>query len=201
MELRCFRNRGSSLTFSPEYSESEPKGDREVLSWVLDTFRRASIARQQFFNHQFKMVEGIVKKTLINVDSEISSRDWALYCAANLNIIFSVMQTIESYHGALTTSDFLARNPSSLERARSILIDPTDHQGGVISMLQRKALTPKMIANLTSIPRFDRYEKPINEKLTRIYQPCFQRFELCGRYSYKYSNMLKPVRHVYAHNY
>jgi hypothetical protein len=189
------------LTFKTEHTELEPKGDREILSWILDVLRRASIARNQFFRHQAKLVDDVVRTTISKKVDEINREDWALYCAANLNVVFTAIQAIESFHGVLTASDYLARNPFDLKGVRSILLDPTDHQGGVISILQKKSLSPKMISSLTSIPRLDKFENPTRSELFRIFLPCLERFELCCKFSYKYSQILKPVRHVYAHNY
>jgi hypothetical protein len=189
------------MAFKPVPSGAEPKGDREVLSWMLDVLTRASIARIGFLNYQRQIIQDIVK--IIEIDKETGriTRFSELYCAAHSNLIFSTIQSIESFHGALTASDQLARNNSDLNVICKILLDPRDYKGGTISILQKKSLSYKMKCNLASIPRLDVFDESSRKELYKMFRPCFKRFELCGRYSSQYWKVLKPVRDIFAHNY
>ena len=190
------------MTFKPDSSENEPKGDREILSWILDVLTKAAAARKEFLSYQMDLTRSVVK-TKIEYDSETLriTKNADLYCAFHSNLIFQTIQTIESFHGAIAASDFLSRNPSKHQDVRAVLFDPRNVKGGVISASKKKSYSPKMKYNYTSIPRINTFDKQVSKELSTMFKPCYRRFEACARYASQYWDILKPVRNVYSHNY
>jgi len=123
------------------------------------------------------------------------------YCAAQANLLFLTNQTIETFHGILTASYYLSGKKPDLAKVASILLDPTNDKGGIISILKTKTLSHKLRSSLLSIPRIDLIQEPDKSNLNQIFAPHFDRFELCCKYSIQYWDILKPVRDAYAHNY
>ncbi len=194
------------MAFDPEYIDEDLvdpdfKGDKSILSWILDVLTKASKVRRNFVIRQIQLADEFASKMKMDSVSGELTENTELYCAAHANLVFLLNQTIESFHGALTASDYLIRNPSDYRVVRLILLDPRTHKGGIKSTLQRDSLSAKMRSNLCSLPRLDGFEEPDRSELIRMFDPCFERFELCTKYSVFLRDMLKNVRNVYAHNF
>ncbi len=176
-------------------------GKRETLSWLLDILRRAAIVRMKHYLEQMKAAEEWVKKVEMDdaTGAIIGSTD--PYCAAHANLIFLANQTIEAFHGVLAASYYLSRKNPDLTKVGSILLDPTNDKGGIISLLRKKTMSDKVRFSLLSFPRIDNMQEPVKGDLTKILTPYFKRFEVCCRYSIQYWNILKHVRDAFAHNF
>ena len=177
------------------------KGTRETLSWLLDILRKAAIVRTTYYREQMKAAEEWATKAEMDDATGAITGNTEPYCAAHANLIFLTYQTIEAFHGVLTASDYISSRNPDLTKVGSILLDPTDDKGGIISKLRTRTLSDKLRSSLLSIPRIDLMEEPMKSNLTKILTPYFNRFTLCCKYSIQYWDILKPIRDAYAHNY
>ena len=75
----------------------EPKTSKEILSWLLDILRKASSSREIFFKHQANLVDDIIKETEVDDTYGRIIKNADLYLSANVNMIFSLVQSIESF--------------------------------------------------------------------------------------------------------
>lgn len=186
-------------TKPPENKES--KGVRETLSWLLDILTKASGIRMNFYKQQQMVAEDFVRKIKMDEKTGAIVESSEMYCAAHANLIFLTNQTIESFHGTLTAANYLSGKRRNLAKVCSILLDPRNDKGGIISTLRKGSLSLKTRSSVISIPRLEFFQEPDRSDLNRMFMPCFERFDICTKYSLDYWDTLKPVRNAYAHNY
>lgn len=179
--------------------DNESKGARETLSWMHDVFTKASKVRKNFYKQQQKIAEESTRAIKIDNATGAVVENVESYCVAHANILFLTHQTIEIFHGTLTAADSLSRKADFL-KVCSILLDPTNDKGAIISKLKDGSLSPKARSSMMAIPRIDRLPEPDRSELNRMLISCFARFDLYAKYSIEYLSLLKPVRDVYAHN-
>ena len=180
--------------------KDESEGAKETLSWMLDILNKASRVRKNFYKQQQNVAEEFTRKIKIDDATGAVIENTDSYCAAHVNLFFLAHQTIESFHGTLTAANSLSRN-ADLLKVCSILLDPTNCKGEIISKLKRGSISPKSRLSMMALPRIDRFQEPDKSELNRMLASCFTRFEVYAKYSIKYLDLLKPVRDVYAHNY
>ncbi|MFW9886753.1 MAG: hypothetical protein ACFFER_01135 [Candidatus Thorarchaeota archaeon] len=180
--------------------DNESKGARETLSWMLDILTKASKVRKNFYKKQQKIAEESARAIKIDIATGAVVENADSYCAAHANLLFLTHQTIESFHGTLTAASSLSRKADFL-KVCSILLDPTNDKGGIISRLKEGAFSSKDRFSMMAIPRIDRFSEPHRSELNRLLTSCFTRFDLYARYSIEYLSILKSARDVYAHNY
>jgi hypothetical protein len=181
-------------------NNNESKGGRETLSWMLDILAKASRVRKNFYKQQQKIAEEATRAIEIDNATGAVVENADSYCAAHANLLFLTHQTIESFHGTLTAANSLSRKADFL-KVCSILLDPTNDKGGIISKLKADSLSPKARSSMMAIPRIDLFPKPQRSELNRMLTSCYARFDQYTKYSIEYLELLKPVRDVYAHNY
>jgi hypothetical protein len=179
---------------------NESKGARETLSWMLDILTKASRVRKNFYKQQQRIAEEFTRSIKIDGATGAVVENADSYCAAHANLLFLTHQTIESFHGTLTAASSLSRKSDFL-KVCSILLDPTNDKGGIISKLKKGSLSSKARSSMMAIPRIDRFPEPDRSELNRMLISCFARFDLYAKYSIEYLRLLKSVRDVYAHNY
>ncbi len=180
----------------------DPETDLEKLIWVLTVMEHSAEVRKEhfryrdLFNRQFitREVEFDVKGKLV--------KNQDMYGAIHMDYIFSVIRNIESFHGALAASYELTKRNPSFSTVIDILMDPTNHRGGIFSLLRKDGLSPSELSRLMCIPNVANWPN-IQERyaLVRLLKAMFDHFSLNARSSLKYYDMFQDVRHVYAHNY
>ncbi len=181
--------------------ENRSKGIRETLSWLLDILSKASGVRLHFYKQQLQLTEDWVRNIQSDDKTGAIIENPDPYCAAHANLIFLTNQTIEAFHGVITASNYISGKKLDLTKACSILLDPRNDKGGVISTMRSRTLSPKFLSSYTSIPRIDQLQEPEKSILNRMYTPSLTRFKLCCKYSIRFLDALNPVRNAYAHNY
>ena len=174
------------------------------ITWALQMMIRSSKAREAYFKRTIARINYSIKTDEFKIDRKTGcpTKNSEMYDAIHVDNIFRVIQTIESFQGALASAwEFSTSTSLNLKELFSILINPKGHMGGIDSKLKKKKLSEEAICRLTAVPLLKRYEKPVAKKLRMFLRDAFMKFEESAHYSKKFRDEFEIVRHVYTHNY
>lgn len=179
-----------------------PESIDEKLSWVLTVMEHSAEVRREHFRYRDEFnKQFITKKIDIDLKTGKLMKNKDMYGAIHVDYIFSVIRSIESFHGALIAAFELTKESSNLQRVIDIIMNPTSHRGGVMDLLMREQLSEQKICRLMCISQLTTFSSEEQAALRRIFTPMFEHFKAYAFFSQKYWELFQSVRHVYAHNY
>ncbi|MFW9888231.1 MAG: hypothetical protein ACFFER_08620 [Candidatus Thorarchaeota archaeon] len=180
----------------------DPESAQEKLLWVLTVMEHSAEVRKEHFRYRDLFNKDFISdKVEFDVSGKlVKNKD--MYGAIHADYIFSVIRNIESFHGALAASYELTKDAPDHNKVIDILMNPTNHRGGIISFLGKDKLKVNELCRLMCIPKLMSWPSPEErEALKRLLHSMFDHFSLYAFSSLKYWDMFQNVRHVYAHNY
>jgi len=159
----------------------------EQLVRILRLKKEAASKRMDFYRLRMKQ-----NSMTIEQGDKFESENRAIFEAMHIEHIFTMIQSIEGFHGALASAHLLTNSiESDLNKILFSLIEPKDV----------KKIREALAKEILSIPRIDEYNEPLRTRVRELLFPTLNLVKVMAIWSLKYWNEFKKARHVYAHNY
>jgi hypothetical protein len=132
--------------------------------------------------------------------AKFESDNRATYEFIHIEHIFTLIQSIESFHGALASAHKMTSSEEkNVDDVLSSLIEPKGIDK-IRSKLREEEMVTHDLCQILAIPSPNDFSEP-KSRIERLLGPTLKLVETMATYSQKYWDMFKAVRNVFAHNY
>lgn len=168
----------------------------DKLVRILRLKNEAAKKRMEFYNLRKGQNDRIIKE-----GDKFESENRAIFEMVHIDHIFTMIQSIESFHGALTSArKLILSKGAKLSKVLSSLIDPRKLKN-IQVLLEKENIQPQYLYQIFAISRLEGLPEPQRTKVRRLLDPTLKLIETMAVWSQKYWNAFKQTRNVYAHNY
>lgn len=177
----------------PFLFELEPS---EKVLRILRLKKESAAKRMMFY--KFRMNQN---NRTIREGGKFESENRATFEFIHIEQIFAMIQSIESFQGALESADKLVSSKGEkIDQVLSSLIDPRSLET-IRTVLNGKKIPPQYLSRFFAIPPLDSSIRQLDDKVKRFLTPTLNLIETMAIWSQKYWKAFRKTRHVYAHNY
>lgn len=175
----------------PELSE------KEQMIWSLDAMHKASVMREGYYRQHDALLGPIEKYNPQN------HQDNDLLYLIIVDLIFTMVRSIESFLGAVGVCWKISTDDESIEKLhRRLLIPGKKTQEKIKDILSNKEIDKETLCKLCGFPIPEKLniERKDQIVLNAVYDQTLKRMKTYGFFAYWYMNEFNEVRNVYAHN-
>lgn len=177
----------------PTLSELESS---DKLVRILRLKNEAAKKRKKFYELRKGQNDRIIEE-----GDKFESENRAIFEMVHIDHIFTMIQSIESFHGALASArKLILSKGAKLDKVLSSLIDPGKLEN-VRVLLEKENIQPQYLHQIFAISKLEELPEPQRTKVRRLLDPTLKLIETMAVWSQKYWKAFKQTRHVYAHNY
>jgi hypothetical protein len=177
----------------PYLSELKPS---EKILRVLRLKNEAAKKRMEFYKFRKKQNDWIIAE-----GDKFESDNRAIYEFMHIEHIFAMIQSVESFHGAIASALLLVQfKESGLRKVIASLIEPRN-LNNVRNLLDNESISIQNLCDMFVITNPEKLPAPLNARVGRLLLPTLDLIETMAIWSLKYWQAFKKTRNVYAHNY
>lgn len=162
---------------------------------ILRLKKDAASKRMKFYHLRHRQNNAIIAK-----GDKFESDNRATYEFMHIEHIFTMIQSIESFHGALVSAHKMTSSEEkNVDDVLSSLIEPKGIDK-IRSKLREEEMATHDLCQILAIPSPNDFPE-LESRIERLLGPTLKLVETMATYSQKYWDMFRAVRNVFAHNY